>query len=156
MRAVLFDVDGVLINSLPAYSAAWMRWADEYGLPLQTIAAVAHGRRPADIIGLVLDVDGSKRAHALSVFETLLARESGVIQAIPGARALLDALPIGSWAVVTSGARQATTSSFFRLRLPLPEESVFGEDVATGKPDPSCYRLGASRRARHRRRAGRD
>lgn len=66
---------------------------------------------------------------------------------IPGSRALLDAVSDAGipWGIVTSGTRPLVTGWLDRMNLAHPETMVTAEDVAKGKPDPACYRLGAER-----------
>ena len=64
---------------------------------------------------------------------------------LPGAAALLDALPSGSWTVVTSGTRALATGRLGHGGLPVPEHLITADDVERGKPDPepSCRRSGS-------------
>ena len=139
---VLFDVDGVLLDSIPAYRLAWHAWADEYGISEDAIWAVAHGRRPVDIIRLTApQVD---EQAALRRIEELVDAQYARVEVMPGARALLERLA-EVWGVVTSGSRALVEGTFSRLALPAPHAGVYGADVVAGKPDPACYRLAAQR-----------
>lgn len=66
---------------------------------------------------------------------------------IPGARKLLQTLNDSNlpWAVVTSGTRALLTGWLDVLKLAYPDRLVVAEDVANGKPDPTCYLLGRER-----------
>lgn len=139
----IFDVDGVVLDSIPAYQKAWAAWAREYGVDQEAIWAVAHGRRPVDIIRSVgggLDVTA-----ALTRFEGLIQREYESVGAHDGARGLLTTLPWSSWTVATSGGRAWVEAAFRRLRLPVPCQGVYGGDIRHGKPDPGCFLLAAQR-----------
>lgn len=70
---VLLDVDGVLLNSIPAYRQAWGAWADEYGIGRDALWATAHGRRPVDIIHL--NAPQVNEHAALQRFEELIGTE---------------------------------------------------------------------------------
>lgn len=139
---VLFDVDGVLLDSIPAYQRAWHSWADEYGISVEAIWATAHGRRPIDIIRLT--APGVNEQAALHRFEELIGAEYERAPAMPGARNLLERISTIR-ALVTSGSRVLVQRAFRRLDLPVPRIGVYGADVAVGKPDPACYTLAAQR-----------
>ena len=66
---------------------------------------------------------------------------------VPGSRALLATLETAGapWAIVTSGTRPLVTGWLDVMQLAHPRFMVTAEEVANGKPDPACYRLGASR-----------
>lgn len=140
--AVLFDVDGVLLDSIDAYRRAWRAWGAEHQIGEDAIWAVAHGRRPVDIIRL--SAPQLEERAGLRRFEALIAAEYGRVPAMPGARDLLGGLSV-AWAVVTSGSQGLVDRAFGRLELPVPRVGVYDSDVTAGKPDPACYRLAARR-----------
>ena len=137
----IFDVDGVILDSIPAYQKAWAAWAKEYCVDEEAIWAVAHGRRPADIIRSVagrLDATAS-----LKRFENLIQVEYETVEAHDGARDLLTTLPRPSWTLASSGDQALVEAAFRRLQLPVPHRGVYGADIRVGKPDPSCFLLAA-------------
>ena len=138
-RAVLFDVDGVLLDSVAAHQAVWRRWATERGLDPVAVAMASHGRRPEDTVALVAPaLDPATERAALDK----LTRASGVpVRAGAGAAGLLRSLPNGRWAIVTSGSAWYVREAFRRCQLPLPAVQVYGEDVAAAKPAPDGYLL---------------
>jgi sugar-phosphatase len=138
---VLFDVDGVLLDSIPAYQRAWRAWAGEYGIDEDLIWVSAHGRRPIDIVRLNGLAD---EPRALGRFEELIGVEYEQVPAMSGAGDVLARIA-SAWAVVTSGDGVLVRRAFARLGLPMPRVGVCGADVAVGKPDPACYRLAAQR-----------
>ncbi|MGD0713519.1 MAG: HAD-IA family hydrolase [Gaiellaceae bacterium] len=141
--AVLFDCDGVLVDSAASVERAWRRWAEERGLDAHAIVAVAHGRRTEDTMR-ELGLDRDLRAE-VELLERYEIADAASVSAYPAAAALLPALPPASWAVVTSGTRALATSRLTAARLPLPGVLVTADDVAAGKPDPEGY-LEAARR----------
>jgi mannitol-1-/sugar-/sorbitol-6-phosphatase len=143
VRGCIFDVDGVLLDSIPAYRRAWAAWAMEHGVEERAIWAVAHGRRPVDIIRAT--VGRLNETAVLRRFEALIEVEYEHVNAVAGAREILERLPRPAWAVATSGGRRLVERALQRLRLPQPHVGVYGEDVTLGKPDPSCYLLAARR-----------
>jgi sugar-phosphatase len=104
---------------------------------------VAHGRRPVDIIRAT--AGHLNETAALRRFEILIEAGYEQVNAVAGAREILERLPRSAWAVATSGDRRLVERAFHRLRLPQPHVGVYGEDVTSGKPDPSCYLLAARR-----------
>jgi mannitol-1-/sugar-/sorbitol-6-phosphatase len=141
--AVLFDLDGVLVDSRECVERTWRRWADHHGLDPVTVLRTAHGRRAVETIGLLAPhLAVESEAADLAAWE---AQDAAGVYAVAGARALLDGLPADSWAIVTSGARAVAE---FRLRLAtlrMPRVMVCGDDVARGKPDPEGYLAAAAR-----------
>jgi sugar-phosphatase len=141
MRAVLFDVDGVLLNSAPAHHATWSAWAASHGLDPQAVIAATPGRRPESTVAQVAPhLDPAVERALLDE----LARANPVeIEAYDGAAALLEGLAPDAWAIVTSGSAWYVREKFARLGLVLPKVQVFGEDVAESKPSPAGYLLAA-------------
>lgn len=143
--AVLFDLDGVLVDSASSVERQWKRWAAERRVDFLSLARVMHGRRSVDTVREVaphLDPE----AEALAVNTAQANDEDGVVP-IPGARGLLASLPAGRWGIVTSGPRMLAEARLRTCGLPFPEVLVCGDDkgVERGKPDPTGYRLGAQR-----------
>lgn len=139
--AILFDLDGVLVDSAAFVERQWRRWATARGLRPEPFLRVCHGRRALETIRLAaphLDAEAEVRA-----FEPDDAEEAQAIAPLPGAGRLLSALPAGSWAVATSGRRSGATDRLRRAGLPLPEVMVCAEDVTSGKPSPDAYLLAA-------------
>jgi len=144
VAAVLFDCDGVLVDSAASVERAWRRWAVERGLDEDAVVAVAHGRRTVDTM-LELGVLPDDLAAEVDRLESAEVADAPSVSAFPEPAALLPVLPPGAWAVVTSGTRALVTSRLAASGLPLPAVLVTAEDVAAGKPDPEGY-LEAARR----------
>ena len=87
-------------------------------------------------------LDAEKEAERFTVRE--VADTEGVV-AIEGALRLLNVLPGGVWAIVTSAGRELAVARLRRAGLPLPQILVSGDDVRQGKPSPEPYLAGASR-----------
>jgi len=141
--AILFDLDGVLIDSTACIIRHWQQWAERYCLDLAEIMSVAHGRRTVETMRLVaphLDVEEEAQRFA----EIEAADAEGVVT-IAGALSLLDVLPADVWAIVTSGTREVAKARLRSQGLPLPKIMVTAEDVTNGKPDPEPYLVAANR-----------
>jgi sugar-phosphatase len=108
VRGALFDMDGVLVNSTSSDERCWLRWAQLHGMEGSFSLYSTHGRRAVDTIrALRPDLDPCVELKRLEDFD---AEDPGGSSALPGATALLAALPERSWAIVTSApARLAKT-----------------------------------------------
>ena len=139
--AVLFDLDGVLVDSTPSVERTWREWADLHDFDVADILAVSHGRRTAETISLVApNLDAEAEAKRLEAKEI---EDVASVLPVEGAAALLKALPSERWAVVTSGTRALAHARLRACGLPIPQTFVGAEDVQRGKPDPECYLRGA-------------
>jgi sugar-phosphatase len=142
-KAILFDLDGVLVNSAELVERTWRVWAARHQLDAEKVIAVAHGRRTIETVRIIapqLNVD----AEVAALESSEMITSEGVYE-IPGARELLEMLPSERWAVVTSGIRAVAE---FRIRytgLPMPSVMICAEDLSRGKPDPEGYLTAALR-----------
>ncbi|WP_395105955.1 HAD-IA family hydrolase [Actinomadura sp. SCN-SB] len=141
--AVLFDVDGTLIDSMLLVERAARVWAAEYGVDADAYLAVTHGRRTEDSVADFLPPDRvTEAAERLGAIEA--DHVSSVLPA-PGARELLSAMNGLPWAMVTSMDAAQLQARSRAAGIPLPEVAVTASDVEAGKPDPSGYLLAARR-----------
>jgi len=139
--AVLFDLDGVLVDSAAYVEQQWRRWASARGLRPEPFLRVCHGRRALETIRMAaphLDAEAEVQA-----FQPVEEAGAEAIGPLAGAGRLLAMLPAGGWAVVTSGVRKVATSRLRLAGLPVPPVLVCAEDVARGKPSPDAYLLAA-------------
>lgn len=144
---ILFDLDGVLVDSRPLIEEIWRAWAEPRGQDAARFLRVAHGRRTSETLRQVApELDTRAETAVLDALEE--ASTHGLI-AIPGALELLTSLEPGSWAIVTSGSRAVATLRLSTAGLPLPRVMVTGDEVDRGKPDPEPYLLGAHRAGAH-------
>jgi sugar-phosphatase len=140
--ALLFDNDGVLVDSHAAVNVAWGILAEEFGLKNFSISN-HYGTRAQD---LILELVGEAKFEAannrINELEQATADQT---HSLPGAVQLLHSLPAGIWTICTSANSNLGRARIKAAGLPLPEQFVSGDDVAHGKPAPDPYLLGAKR-----------
>jgi sugar-phosphatase len=142
VQGILFDLDGVLIDSTAGVARVWRKWGIRHGLDPDQTAHTAHGRRAIDTARLL--APGIDAEAELVELERLEIADSYDVVVIPGAVGLLASLPPRRWAIVTSGTRDLATHRLGVAGLPVPELMVTGSDIAHGKPDPEPYQRGAA------------
>jgi sugar-phosphatase len=141
-RAILFDLDGVLIDSTPAVTRVWARWATAHGLNPAEVVRKAHGRPSISTIRDYLpsaDHESENREVERMEIEDL----DGVVP-LPGGCELLSAISPERWTIVTSCTRPLAQVRLRAAGLPVPKGLVTCDDVKNGKPDPEPYLKGAS------------
>src|SRR6202167_1913118 len=139
--AVLFDLDGVLVDSTRSVERQWRAWAREQGIDGDKVMAVAHGVRTIEVIRAVaphLDAEAEVRK-----LESREANDRDGVAVMPGAIDLVRAIPDGRWCVVTSGTRHLATARLQLAGIPLPKVLITADDVTHGKPHPEPYLKGA-------------
>ncbi|CAI0732700.1 MULTISPECIES: sugar phosphatase [Serratia] len=147
-KGFLFDLDGTLVDSLPAVERAWINWATRRGINPQDVLDFIHGKQA--ITSLRHFMPGESEAAIQQEFlllEQVEAQDTDGVTALPGAAALLarlDQLDI-PWAIVTSGSIPVATARRRAGGLPEPEVFITAEQVKHGKPQPDAYLLGAER-----------
>ena len=140
--AILFDLDGVLVDSTGAVDREWRDWGRRKGVDGDAIMAIAHGVRTVEVIRSVAPhLDAEIEAAAIESHEA--GDQTGVV-VMPGALELVKSIPEGRWGVVTSGSRLLAANRLLYCGLPVPEVLVTSDDVTHGKPDPEPYLKGAA------------
>lgn len=139
-RAILFDMDGVLVDSTPAVARVWSIWAARHGFIPDEIVRQAHGRPSLATIQELLP-NGNHDAENREV-ERLEIEDISDVVALPGALQLLQAIPSQQWAVVTSATRKLAEVRLRAAGLPIAH-LVTATDLQRGKPFPDPYLKGA-------------
>ena len=142
-RAVLFDVDGVLLDSYAGYQLVWSQWCLLRAVDFNLTWAATHGRRPTETIAEVAPHLNPHEEYL--VLAGMLAEVEDQLELFPAAHRLLPNLTHEVWGLVTSGRRGTVVRRLTAAGLPVPMVVIDGDDVAVGKPDPSCYLAGAAR-----------
>jgi len=141
-KAILFDMDGTLVDSTACVEGLWGGWAAQHGVDLKYLLSVSHGRRSADTIrDIAPHLDAEAEAKALELLE--MDARDGIV-AVGGALETLQALHPSRWAVVTSATHALAATRLAAAGLPVPDVLIGAEDVARGKPDPEGYLKGAA------------
>ncbi|MGP0019266.1 MAG: HAD family hydrolase [Candidatus Sulfotelmatobacter sp.] len=140
--ALLFDLDGVLINSTPAVARVWRGWAIEHGFNPEEVVARAHGRPSLTTVREYLPSSDHELENR-EVERREIADLEGVVP-LPGALDLLASLPPDRWTIVTSCTRPLAEVRIRAAGLPLPKQMITSNDITHGKPHPEPYLKGAS------------
>lgn len=138
--AILFDLDGVLVDSTRVVAQQYTLWAQEHGLDPKVVLEAAHGVRTIEVVRRV-----APHLDAEAETAKIEAREANDpnITVMPGALELLGSIPRGRWCVVTSGGRRLAEARMRKLGVPVPDVLVTADDVKNGKPAPEPYLKGA-------------
>lgn len=141
--ALIFDLDGVLVDSARVVEQQWRRWAVARGLRAEPFLRVCHGRRALETIRIAAPHLNAEAEVA--AFEPPEEADVAAIAQVAGAARLLGTLPADAWGVATSGVRRDAAARLRRAGLPEPAVLVCAEDVLRGKPSPDAYLLAAAR-----------
>jgi sugar-phosphatase len=139
MKAILSDLDGVLVDSHASIMRSWRWWGARHGVEAGVIAAIEHGRPSGEVIAaLVPDLDALEESRAIDLRQ---AGDVDDIVALPGAHELFAGRdPV---AVVTSCTDTLAKARLGAAGLPVPDVLVTPDRLSRGKPDPEGYLLAA-------------
>lgn len=141
-KGVLFDMDGVLLDSTTAVARVWGKWAQERGFDPQYVANIAQGRPSLTTIRELLP-NADHVAENRIVERREIEDIEGVV-ACAGAAELLASLPIERWAIVTSSTRALAEVRLRAGGLRIPERMITSTDIQQGKPHPEPFLKGAA------------
>lgn len=143
VAGLLFDNDGVLVDSHQAAVEAWTKWCSVYSPGLDWDAQGTAGVRAEDMVRMWAPAELFDEAN--DYINALELETAGTTVPLEGSLELVGSLPAGSWTICTSANRELGLARVRAAGLPVPAEFVCGDDVSAGKPAPDPYLLGASR-----------
>jgi sugar-phosphatase len=141
-KAILFDMDGVLMDSTPSVERVWRSWAVRHGLDPEHVASLAHGRRSIETIREVAPELDAKKENV--IVEQMEIDDKEGVTALPGAVELLAHLPTDRFAIVTSATRPLAVARLGYAGIPVPRHVITANDVIYGKPSPEPFLKGAA------------
>ena len=142
VEAILFDMDGTIVDSSIPLLKAWKAWADSVGINFVRVLEVVHGRRAIETMRML--APGLPQPETVDRFLAAEASDLEGIIEIPGAKAFIAGLPMDRWGVVTSATQSAARERIRAAGLPAPRVLVGADMVAEGKPHPECFLRAAS------------
>lgn len=139
--AVIFDLDGTLIDSTSAVDRSWSTWAVEHGITPEELL-FDHGVPAAGVVAAVLPAEMYE--SGLARINELELADVEQIELMPGAREALAALAGAPRAIATSCNGPLANARIAAAGIPVPPVLVTADDVERGKPNPDPF-LAAAR-----------
>jgi len=139
---MVFDLDGVLVDTMPSIRAAWTQWALARNLAPSEVLASIHMTGVELVRHFAPEVDAHEEVRRISAGQ---ARTETVLARFEGSLELLERLPLDAWAIVTSARLEPAMRHLTMAGLPVPRVLITAEETPRGKPDPAGYRLAAQR-----------
>jgi len=140
--AVLFDNDGVLVDSHHHVSAAWSQLATAFDLDITKLLSELVGVRAIDTLRRHLPSE--RCAVAVAHLEEIEVGLASSTVALPGAVELINQLQGHRWTIATSASRRLAQARWAGAGIPQPKLTITADDVSEGKPNPEPF-LAAAR-----------
>ena len=141
--ALLFDLDGTLIDSRAAVDRVWRRWARRHGLDPASVLPFVYGHRSGETVShFAPHLDPINEANLIDREQ---ANDVQGVRALPSAADVLHNLEPDRWAIVTSATRELALARLRAAGLPTPVVMICADEVAAGKPAPDGYLTAATR-----------
>jgi beta-phosphoglucomutase len=148
LQAVIFDMDGVIVDSHPIHKKAWRRFLDSVGkeVPEEDLDFILDGRKKEDILRHFLGDLSPEEIHRLGHEKELLFREEAraELRPVEGVEQLLQSLSRARIKLGVASSGSDSRVNFVLRQLHLLEyfsAVVAGDEVSAGKPDPAIFRL---------------
>ncbi|EMY7536153.1 HAD-IA family hydrolase [Salmonella enterica] len=142
-KAVLFDLDGTLVDSGSCIERLWTYWAEKNHIDVNYVLSVIHGRTVSETLKLISPYFYNQKC--IDEIEFLAMEALSHVSPIPGVIDVLKKIPMNKVAIVTSGVKTVSMRSLMGAGIPVPNIMITAEDVSRGKPDPEPYLKAASR-----------
>ena len=140
--AVLFDLDGTLVDSTASVVRSWRRFAEHYGVSMEALHA-NHGQPARTLIGRLLPAD--LHAEGLAHITELEVADAVELPTVRGALAFYASVPAERRAIVTSGTVPIAAARLLAAGFATPEVFVTADQVEHGKPHPEPFLTAAAR-----------
>lgn len=140
-EAIVFDLDGVLVDSTLSIIKTWENWAIRHNVDIKKILNIMYGRPPGETMRLVaphLDIETEAAKFIIAEINDV----AGLVP-VKGAKSLVKSLPVTTWGIATSGIQDLAVARLQAVGLPIPPVLVTADTVKRGKPDPESYLLAA-------------
>ena len=143
-QAVLFDLDGTLVDSTASVDRSWRHVAQLMGRDPAEIVGKYHGMPGNLILQLVDPTLSEDRIRELNqALLDLETTDTFDVTALPGAAAAMSTLPADRWAIVTSCSTPLAAARLNAANLPSPKTIITADDITHGKPHPEPFLAGA-------------